>query len=90
MSEFAERARTLHQRIKNVLLHEWDPIGVQDIPEAQDEYDGYVPRIYAMLISRKPVHEVLEYLWWAEKEHMGLCGNYQRTKLIAEKLMALV
>ena len=89
MSEAAERARALHRRIKEVLLKEWDPIGVQAIPEAQDEYDGYVPTLYSMLIARKPIHTVLEYLLWLETEHMGLSADRQRTQSIAEKLVAL-
>jgi hypothetical protein len=90
MSEAAERAQYLHQKIKDVLLSEWDPIGVQAIPEAQDEYDGYVPRVYSMLITRKPVKEVFEYLLWVENEHMGLTADRQRTRSIAERLVGLV
>lgn len=89
MSEPAERARRLHQQIKDLLLREWDPIGVQAIPEAQDEYDGYVPTLHSMLISRKPAHEVFEYLLWLETEHMGLTADRQRTQSIAEKLAGL-
>jgi hypothetical protein len=62
MSEAAERARALHQNIKDVLLKEWDPIGVQAIPEAQDEYDGYVSAVYSMLIAQKPINELFEHL----------------------------
>jgi hypothetical protein len=90
MSEAAERARILHKKIKDVLLQDWDPIGVQAIPEAQDEYDSYVSTIYAMMISRKPINEVFEYLLWIETEHMGLTVDRQRTQAIAEKLFGLL
>jgi hypothetical protein len=89
MSSAIERARTLHEKIKTVLMQDWDPIGVKEIPEAQDEYDSYVPAIYSMLISRKPLHEVLEYLLWLEGEHMGLKVDRQRAQFIAEKLVSL-
>ncbi len=89
MSEAAERARALHQQIKDVLLTEWDPVGVQAIPEAQDEYDSYIPTIHSMLISRKPTYEVFEYLMWLETEHMGLTADRQRTQSIAEMLAGL-
>jgi hypothetical protein len=89
MSEVAIQARVLHQKIKDVLLQEWDPIGVQEIPEAQDEYDGYVPTIYTMLISRMPANEIFEYLLWLENEHMGLTADKQRTQCIAERLVSL-
>jgi len=89
MREAAERARPIHQEIRDVLLKEWDPIGVQAIPEAQDEYDGYVPMLYSMLIARRPVNEVFEYLLWIESEQMGLTADRLRTQSIAEKLMSL-
>lgn len=89
MSEAAERALALHQTIKDVLLNEWDPIGVEAIPEAQDEYDGYVPTVYSMLIARKPINEVFEYLLWLETDHMGLTADRPRTQSIAERLIGL-
>lgn len=90
MSGHLDRARALHQAIHKLLIEEWDPIGVGNIPEAQDEYDSYVPAIYKMLTSRKPEHELYEHLWWLETEHMGLIGDRQRTRMIAAKLRGLV
>ncbi len=36
------KGRAIQESIRQVLLREWDPIGVRDVAEAQDEYDGYV------------------------------------------------
>lgn len=90
MNELAYRARSLHQQIHEVLQKEWDPIGIQSIDDADDEYDAYVPTIYSMLIARKPISTVLEYLLWLETEHMGLTADRQRTQDIAAKLVGLV
>lgn len=90
MSEADESARALYMRIRDVLLKEWDPIGIQAFTEAQDEYDEYVPTIRSMLISRKPISDVLEYLLWVESQHMGLAPDKQRTQVIAERLIKLV
>lgn len=90
MSAHLESAKSLHQAIHKALIEEWDPIGVGDVPEAQDEYDSYIPTIYKMLISRQSKHEVFEYLWWLEVEHMGLNGDRQRTEAFAERLLNLV
>jgi len=90
MSAHLESAKLLHQAIHKAFIEEWDPIGVGDIPEAQDEYDSYIPAIYKMLISRQPKHDVFEYLWWLEVEHMGLNGDRQRTEAFAERLLNLV
>ena len=90
MSENLERAKLLYLEIKKILMDEWDPIGVQNIIEAQDEYDSYLPSIHRMLVLRKSVHEMFEYLWWVETEHMGLMGDRQRTESIAKKLCSLI
>ena len=49
MSDHVDRARRYHDGIRRILLNDWDPIGVADIAEAQDEYDSYVGKIYGML-----------------------------------------
>jgi hypothetical protein len=89
MSDNLQRAQSLQSKIKDILLKEWDPIGVQDIPEAQNEYDAYVARIYKLLISKRPEHEIFDYLWWVETEHMSLTGDQQRTRLIVKRLRRL-
>jgi len=88
-TEATNRARILHQQIRDVLLQEWDPIGVGTMPGAQDEYDSYVPAVYSMLIARKPVAEIFEYLLWLETEHMGLAADRQETQNIAERLFSM-
>lgn len=89
MSENLDRAKLLHQKIGEILLKEWDPIGVQDISEAQDEYDAYVSSLYKMLITGKSAQEIFDYLLWIETEHMGLSADRQHTEAIACKLRVL-
>jgi len=90
MSAYLKSEKLLHKAIHKALIEEWDPIGVRYIPEAQDEYDSYAPEIYKMFISRKPKHEIFEYLWWLEVEHMELSGDRQRTETFTERLLNLV
>ncbi|MBW1860545.1 MAG: hypothetical protein JRI70_10905 [Deltaproteobacteria bacterium] len=92
MIEFKDRARRYHTAIKTTLtlLNEWDPIGISDVPEAQDEYDSYVPGIHKMLVSRSTEKEVFEYLWDVETQHMGLLGNRGHTEAVAGKLVQLI
>lgn len=90
MSEFAAKAKKAHEAIRQILLREWDPIGVCEIAEAQDEYDAYVAEVYRLLSRRVGAQEIFDYLWWLERDHMGLSGDRQRTRGIAEKLAALV
>lgn len=86
MSEHLDRARASHATIRKALIERWDPIGVREIPEAQGEYDQYVPAIYRLLVTRRPKHELFDYLWWLETEHMGLSGDRQATEAFAEYL----
>lgn len=90
MTEFLEATKQLQQRVKAIVLHEWDPVGVANVPEAQDEYDAYIAEVTRMLAMRAPVSKIEDYLWWLETTHMGLCGDRQRTNAIAAKLASLV
>jgi len=89
MSEHLNRARRYHDGIRRILRREWDPIRVADIQEAQDEYDSYVGKIHGTLIRREPRHRRVDHLWWIETDNMGLAGNRQRTKAIADRLLEL-
>lgn len=87
-SKALKSAREGHALIREILLNEWDPIGVSEFPEAADEYDSYVPEIYGLLVRRETVQKLVDYLWWLATEHMGLCGDRQRTQQIAERLIS--
>ena len=87
VSEHLDRARDYHQAIRRILLRDWDPIGVADLPQAQDEYDSYIAEVYGLLIRREPRHKLVDFLWWAETEHMALCGNRSRTEQVADRLL---
>jgi len=58
--------------IRHVLMDVWDPIGVKDEPNAQDEYDGYIGRLYELLVGHADDVQLIDYLHWAVHDHMGL------------------
>jgi hypothetical protein len=86
MSERLVQAQMYHAAIREILMRDWDPIGVAGVHEADDEYDSYIGDIYVMLVRREPVHKLIDYLWWAETTNMGLFGNRQRTERVARLL----
>jgi hypothetical protein len=54
-------------------LHEWDPIGVSNVPKASDEYDAYLDKIYVMLMhDRADAAAVEVYLWELATTYMGI------------------
>lgn len=67
-----DRARQIQEDIRDVLLREWDPIGIVDVPEAQDEYDSYVGGVYRLLASGASQDQLVEHLRQIEIAQMGL------------------
>lgn len=66
-----ERAREIQESIRHILLHDWDPIGVADEPQAQDEYDSYIGGVYRLLASGASTTQVAEHLARVEHDSMG-------------------
>jgi hypothetical protein len=79
----------LRSNVKHILFYDWDPIGINDLPEAQGEYDSYVPRICEMLREGCSFDDLYRYLRWIEFEHMGLDEDKENTSEIAKKLTRL-
>ncbi len=56
--------------IRNILNHEWDPIG--GCPP--DEYDRYVDKIASMIRAGASDDELMRYLEWTASIYMGIDG----------------
>jgi hypothetical protein len=50
----------------------WDPIGVKDEPNAQDEYDAYLGGVYELLVGAASDDSIKEHLWRIVTERMEL------------------
>ena len=72
--------------LRDLVMSEWDPIGVKNIPEAADEYDAYLGEIRQLVVTRASTQNIFEYLWQLETQHMGLTGDRARTMKFAENL----
>jgi hypothetical protein len=71
MDEKTRRARLIQHEITEVLRRNWDPIGIKDVPEAQDEYDAYVGGVYRLLESGATVKEIAAHLVKVETDQLG-------------------
>jgi hypothetical protein len=71
------------------LIDEWDPIGVKGIPEAIDEYDSYIGRIYQILTGSRSADELGECLATIEREKMGIGTSGKVRTDVAMKLLEL-
>jgi len=67
-----EESRAIRRQIRSVLMEAWDPVRVNGIPEAADEYDSYIGDFYEMLVTRRPRQEIIDRLGYLEGDHMGL------------------
>ncbi len=86
------QARQIQEEIRRVLMECWDPIGVQGIPEAADEYDSYVGGVYRLLASHATAEEIAKHLWDIEVYRMGLAsrpGGLERVRPVTQKLLAI-
>jgi hypothetical protein len=57
--------------IRRVLLDIWDPIGIRDEPNAQDEYDMYIGAISELLRRGASDGEIAKYLHHVAHDRMG-------------------
>lgn len=61
--------------VGEVLHYVWDPIGVAGVPQARDEYDGYVGPVFSLLRSGASESDVAAHLVRVAGERMGLPGR---------------
>lgn len=76
--------------VRTILLEQWDPIGIRDVPAARDEYDRYAPGIVRSLRGRTTVAGMAAQLLEIETEQMGLAADRERAERVARTLLRLV
>jgi len=90
MSDRNQRAREIQESIGQVLMQDWDPIGLSDVPEAQGEYDAYVGGVYRLLVSGASEDEIIEHLYKIESDTIGMpATECEGLRGVARKLRGL-
>ena len=84
--ENRDRTRRLRADLRQRLLDDWDPIGVSGVPEADDEYDGYLTPLMRLLHSGAREKEVRDYLVGV-LDGMGLRPHGDREDRVARDLL---
>lgn len=82
--------KKLQARIREILLRQWDPIGVADEPQAQDEYDSYAGEIESAVRAGRSASEIANHLVLIETDEMGLSGDRDRALRAANSLTCLL
>ncbi|HYW08872.1 MAG TPA: hypothetical protein VE913_18055 [Longimicrobium sp.] len=82
--------QSLTLAVDSILWNVWDPIGVNDAPEARDEYTSYAPEVTGLLVAGASDNEIRSYLAGIILESMGLSWvNPDRERLTLAALRAL-
>jgi len=76
-----------YKRCDEILHYVWDPIGVQDIPEARDEYHGYLPQVFKLVKADADQIKIAEYLDRTQKNDIGLSSNPSKNLKVAAILL---
>jgi hypothetical protein len=84
-----ERSREIRCHIRRVLMAEWDPIGVSDIPEAADEYDSYIGGVYELLERGASEANICDYLRNIEVDQMEMVDASRQPRLPEAKRNAV-
>ena len=89
-----QRRLQIHFAIRDVLLNEWDPIGVAGAAGAEDEYDGYLGPVHGLLAAGASAVRIARYLYGVEREHMEVTRSAffwhrRRLRAVAELLRGI-
>jgi hypothetical protein len=72
--------------IRQVLRHEWNPIG---FPVPVDEYDSYIGTIHRMIKAGASTQELAVQLEKVETGSLGLEPNPESNEQVARRLLSL-
>jgi hypothetical protein len=64
----------------------WDPIGVNGIPEASDEYDSYLGPLAEKLREGADAHGVSEYLSEIQRKRMEIPASADQLADVGERV----
>ena len=73
--------------ISEVLHYVWDPIDIHGIPQARDEYEGYVGPLFTMLSTGATEEQIAKYLETIADQRMGLPNRKERSKEAASVIL---
>lgn len=77
----------LYRAVDEVLHYVWDPIGVSSMPQARDEYHGYLPQVFGLVRGGSDENDIARYLTEITTERMGLTDNIEHDLEIARVLI---
>ena len=81
----------IREKVRDVLVHDWDPTGVERNPHAHASYDAYIDPLLDLIRSGGDEDAVVEFLHGREKEIMCFPSlGTGRLNRVAAKLIRVV
>ena len=84
--ENRDRTNRLQGELRTRLLA-WDPVGIADAPEAQDEYDGMIGPLMRQLHAGASQIDVARWLTRKLEQDFGLPSQQEREARLATELI---
>ena len=82
---------TIRDRIRHVLVNDWDPHNAAGSPAAHGTYDGYIAPLLDLLRGGADEQAIIDFLHERERESMCFPSlGTQRLRPVARKLRALL
>jgi len=74
--------------VREILMQEWDPIGVAGIPDwPRDEYDSYIPGVFGLLQKGTNVDQLAAHLDAITAGPIGMKPDEQRSRAAATAVL---
>jgi hypothetical protein len=83
-----EEPTNLYETIDLILWKEWDPIGINDIAP-RDEYQSYTPAIFKLKTNGADKETIAKTLHEIETVTIGVVGNIDHCRQVADKIIKL-
>lgn len=83
------RSREIADAIRQILLHDWDPIGIGTKDGPIDEYDSHIGGVYRLLASHADAAQVAAHLASIQTDRMGLPRGAESLIQVANRLLAI-
>ena len=81
-----ENSKRIIEEIRQILVNVWDPIGMKDVSNVQDEYDAYIGGVFHLLNKRATEEDISAYLWKVIEERIHLHPGRGATQEAAKAL----
>lgn len=79
----------IEKKVKEILMNDWDPIGIKSNPNAKAEYDTFALRIIGMLYNGANESQIREYLNQVTSKELDLAINDEVSRRVSKKLVEL-